>query len=269
MKTRSAVLEELIPGSSKLYFIFGGVAASVVIPPFEFYASARIIDENKIFLRDFSRAWYQNGLPGVGSDLYAIYNYIEGKIAELNPEEVFFVGNSMGGFAAILFASLVGKGTAIAFAPQTFISPVKRLQHRDGRWPIRIAKMQLRTGFKTHVWDLKAWLRNCEQGAEIEIFVSRDDPLDLLHATRLRDLGAHIHESPSGGHELVKQLRDEGKLPDILSGIYMRRPMRTAVGSPGQQYGARTGPDRRHRPAVGDAALREATQSTSKPDGGS
>lgn len=273
MKAKPAILEELIPGSSKLYFIFGGVAAGMAMPPFEFYASARILEENKIFLRDFSQAWYQNGLPGVGGDLYAVRDFIEGKIAELGPEEVFFVGNSMGGYAAILFAALVGKGTAIAFAPQTFISPVKRSRHRDRRWPKQIAGMYLRTAFKAHVWDLKACLKPLpnETGRKtrIEIFVSEDDPLDYLHALRLQGLeGVRIHECPVGGHKLVKQLRDEGRLPAILAGGYLRPPVR-AGGYPGQRYGVRPQPEPRQRPGVGAAAVREASNPPVKPNGSS
>jgi hypothetical protein len=267
MEAKPAILEELIPGSSKLYFIFGGVAAEMAMPPFEFYASARIIEENKVFLRDFSQAWYQNGLPGVGSDLYAIRDFIQGKIAELKPEEVFFVGNSMGGYAAILFAALVGRGTAIAFAPQTFVSPLKRLRHRDRRWSKQIAGMYLRTAFKAHIWDLKACLKPLQNETRIEIFVSEDDPLDYLHALRLRGLeGVQIHECPVGGHTLVKQLRDEGKLPAILSGGTLRSPVRAGV-QPGQRYGVRPQPDPRQRPGLGAAAVREASNPPVKPNG--
>jgi pimeloyl-ACP methyl ester carboxylesterase len=225
--SKPAILEELIPGSTKLYFLFGGLAAEMAMPPFEFYSSARIIAENKIFLRDVSQAWYQNGLPGVGPDLYAVRDFIEQKIAELGPEEVFFVGNSMGGYAAILFAALTGTGTALAFAPQTFVSPGKRLRHRDGRWPKPIAKMVLRTALKPHIWDLKASVASLGEGAAVEIFVSEDDPLDLLHARRLQGLASvRVHGCPVGGHNLVRQLRDEGKLPDILAGSYRRSPKR-------------------------------------------
>ena len=257
----AAIREELTPGSRKLYFMFGGIAAGLAMPPFEFYSSAKIIEENKIFLRDFSQAWYQNGLPGVGKTFYSVGNFIEQKIAELEPEEVFFVGNSMGGYAAILFASLIGMGTAIAFAPQTFVSPLKRLRHREQRWSKQINKMHLRTALKPHVWDLEAWLKARQSGAKtnatIEIYVARDplaqaegsnpparaplntatgsgvsatrrrnpvdeeSRLDYLHAAYLQNLDAvTVHTFPVGGHNLVKQLRDEGVLPAILSGTY-------------------------------------------------
>ena len=287
MKAETAILEELTPGSKKLYFIFGGVAAGLAMPPFEFYTSAKIIEENKIFLRDFSQAWYQNGLPGIGNSFYAIGDFIEKKIAELEPEEIFFVGNSMGGYAAILFASLVGQGTAIAFAPQTFVSPRKRWRHRERRWSSQIHKMHLRTALKPHVWDLEAWLKrqnSVKMNAKIEIYVARDvtsqgssalksttrrrnpeaedSRLDSLHAGYLRQLASvTVHEFPVGGHNLVKQLRDEGALPAILSGTYLKPPVATAPRSPNQRLGVRPHPQ---RPAVSAPSVRKVPPATTE-----
>lgn len=215
----SSVLEELVPSSNRLYFIFGGIASEIGMPPFEFYNASRILTENKIFLRDFTQSWYQNGLPGYGRDVFDIAEYLAAKIRQVNPVDVFFVGNSMGGFAAILFATFIGAGTAIAFAPQTFISPFGKLRHLDLRWPKQIAKTYFTTLTKKHIWDLKT-LRSANQSlAKIEIHVSTKDRLDLLHARRLRGVsGTTIHEYDVGGHALVRHLRDAGRLAGILQG---------------------------------------------------
>ena len=47
------LLEELRPGSRRLYFIFGGINSRIGMLPFEFYKNARILDYSKIFFRDF------------------------------------------------------------------------------------------------------------------------------------------------------------------------------------------------------------------------
>ena len=213
------VLEELVSDSNRLYFIFGGIAAEIGMPPFEFYNASRILTENKIFLRDFTQSWYQNGLPGLGKDVFETSNYFAEKIRQVNPVDVYFVGNSMGGFAAILFATLIGSGTAIAFAPQTFISPIGKLRHLDLRWPKQIATTYLTTLAKRHVWDLKPLLTSNQSAARIEIHVSTKDRLDLMHAQRMRGVGrTTIHEYDLGGHTLVRNLRDNGRLSGILQG---------------------------------------------------
>ena len=219
MSVPPSVLEELVPSSNRLYFIFGGIAAEIGMPPFEFYNASRILNENKIFLRDFTQSWYQNGLPGLGRDVFEIADYLAERIREVNPVDVSFVGNSMGGFAAILFSTLIGSGTAIAFAPQSFISPLGKLRHRDLRWPKQVFKTCFTTLAKRHVWDLKPFLSAMPSAAKIEIHVSRMDSLDLMHARRLRSVSrTTIHEYEVGGHALVRHLRDEGRLSGILQG---------------------------------------------------
>jgi hypothetical protein len=225
LEKSAPIAEELVSNSGRLYLIFGGIAAGMGMPPLEFYKSFRILNENKIFFRDFSQSWYQDGLPGIGKNVFEVGEFIKGRIATLNPGEVFFIGNSMGGFAAILFASLVGKGTAIAFAPQTFISPVKRLKYCDRRWPRQITNTYLKTALKKHVWDLKRWLINNGKDIKVEIFVSKNDRLDYIHANQLRGLKTvNIYEYDTGGHGLVRHLRDKGKLSDILFGTTNRAP---------------------------------------------
>jgi len=173
--------------------------------------------ENKIFLRDFTQSWYQNGLPALGRDVFEIAEFPGERIRQVNPVEVYFVGNSTGGFAAILVATLIGSGTAIAFAPQTFISPISKRRHLDLSWPKQIATTYFTTLAERHVSDLKALLSANQSIAKIEIHVSTKDRLDLIHARRLRGIcGTAIHEYDTGGHALVRHLRHEDRLSGIL-----------------------------------------------------
>lgn len=220
---RQPVEREISATGSRLYIFFGGIAAQIAMPPFEFYNSSKILDENKIFIRDFAQCWYQDGLPGIGRDIDATAKYIDGQISEIRPEKTFFVGNSMGGYAAILFAGLLGKGEAIAFAPQTFISPALRLKHLDYRWPRQIFRTYRRSFRKRKIWDLRPLLLGPGGARKIAVYVSRGHRLDHVHAAHVKDIaGVRVHEFESGGHGVVKVLRDAGKLPAIMSGTYTR-----------------------------------------------
>ena len=55
------------------------------------------------------------------------------------------MGNSAGGYAAILFGLLLKVDKVVAFSPQTFFGPFKNLINRDFRW----AKQQLKIYQKT------------------------------------------------------------------------------------------------------------------------
>ena len=217
---RSPVLEELRPGARRLYFLFGGINSRVGMPQFEFYRAARILDEHKIFLRDFSQSWYQRGLPGIAGDPLELGAYLKSRIEELGPEEVTFVGNSMGGFAAILFASMLGVGRAVAFAPQTSISPARRLGLRDFRWTRQLLSTYANTALRPHVYDLPSALgKQLQRPQAIEIYYSREEQLDAAHAELLAGReGVQLHPHHVGGPKRVRHLRDTGVLAGILRG---------------------------------------------------
>jgi len=221
MNRKEPIEFDLSTNRKKLYIFFGGIKARIAMPPFEFYKSSKIINESKIFIRDFYQCWYHAGLPGISHDIHSTSKYIEKQIKSINPEKVFFVGNSMGGYAAILFATLIGKGEVIAFSPQTFISPLLRLVHADFRWKKRILYTYKRSLFKTKAWDIKPLVKGHSRNLKISIFVSKDSRIDYIHASHLRSIpNIEIFEFSSGGHGVVKLLRDEGKLPDIMLGNY-------------------------------------------------
>lgn len=208
--------EELVPGSSKLYVFFGGIAGAIGMPPFEFYRISGILPYSRVFLRDTAQAWYQQGLPTIGPDMWSVGAYLRDLIDECGAREVCFVGNSMGGYAGLLFAALLRRGRVIAFSPQTFISAEQRGQCGDDRWAEQIARL--------HAWqptspayDLRAWIsERCPQ-LRAQVHVCPSDSLDLAHAEYLADLpGIGVRRHPSGGHGVVKALRDAGRLTEIL-----------------------------------------------------
>jgi pimeloyl-ACP methyl ester carboxylesterase len=213
MLTMNLPVFEDIKDSPRLYIMFGGIAHALAMPPFEFFRTAQLLDHSKIFIRDFAQAWYQRGLPGIAVDAYGIRDYLARRVREIAPREVVFVGNSMGGFAALLFSGMIG-GMAIAFAPQTFISPQLRTLHNDRRWRKEIAITHASNSGRD-IYDVKPWSRNAN------MFVSMDQPLDIIHAEYLQDCpNVRIHRFPKGGHSTVVHCRDQGLLPSILDGTY-------------------------------------------------
>jgi len=221
MNKNEPVEIELSTNGTNLYIFFGGIAAGIAMPPFEFYNSSKIINENKIFIRDLAQCWYQDGLPGISNDIHSTAKYIQRQIESLKPKKIFFVGNSMGGYAAMLFANLIGEGEVVAFAPQTFISPFLRLIHRDSRWRKQILATYRKSIFKRKAWNLKPLLLRRMGSQKISVFVSKNNRLDYIHALHIKNVsGVNVYEFEGGGHGVVKLLRDEGKLPAIMSGKY-------------------------------------------------
>lgn len=216
-----AVEIQLSKNGTNLYIFFGGIAAGIGMPIFEFYNYSKIMDENKIFVRDFSQCWYQDGIQGVSKDINSTVKYLKDMIEAISPEKTFFVGNSMGGYAAILFAHLIAEGEAVAFAPQTFISPLLRFKHKDKRWKKQIYSAYLKGLFKRKEWNLKTLLLSSNNNIKVSIFVSKNNQLDHIHALHLKEVSnVNIFEFEQGGHGVVKILRDNGDLHAIMTGAY-------------------------------------------------
>ncbi len=220
--THNSVEKLFIPGSKVLYFFFGGINAGIAMPPFEFYKASGIINENKVFMRDLSQSWYHAGLQGISKDIDTTALYIKNIIKEINPDKTYFVGNSMGGYAAIIFCTLIGKGEVIAFGPQTFISSDLREKYKDTRnHQKKLKALNLATTNKK-VHDLRQMLLRSQSNCKISIFVARDSTLDLNHARHIKECpGVCVFEFDTGGHSLVRKLRNEGKLAQIMVGKYV------------------------------------------------
>jgi len=213
-----AIKTEKTEKSERLYIFFGGINNQLGIPPFEFYKSSKILSDSKIFIRDLKQAWYQAGLLKSCRNIKEIQEFLQKEISDFNPKELFFIGNSMGGYAAILFAALIGKGKVIAFAPQTFICLPKRIFCSENRWRRQVYKTYLKSFLKPHIYDLNELLsRRQKSEVKIEIFVSSKAKLDIVHSDNIKEFSnVKVHVLDFGGHGVVKRLRDSGQLEEIL-----------------------------------------------------
>lgn len=74
---------------------------------------------DKIYCRDEKVKWYNHGLTDLTSNIDETIEFLRKKIAGYT--NVLFVGASMGGYAALLFGSILKVNAIIAFRPQTYI----------------------------------------------------------------------------------------------------------------------------------------------------
>src|ERR1043166_1107156 len=208
-------VRESCPGSRAMLIAFGGIKLGIGMPPFEFFRLARNVPAHKLFFRDVHQAWYHRGLPGVASRLEGISEFLRTEVASNGVKRVALFGNSMGGYAALLFGALIQAGEVHAFAPQTFLSPWLRLRHRDYRWRRHIRHAYLSAdGFR--YLDLRRTLRHASQ-TQFHIYFSSENRLDAVHARHLGGIpNVLLHDRSEGGHQVVKLLRDGGLLQQII-----------------------------------------------------
>lgn len=198
-----------------LLILFGGIAGGVSMPVFEFFRLTAGIPGKKAFLRDPRRGWYQLGLPGVGPTSQEVRRYLDRVIADAGVDRVVMAGASAGGYAAMLFGAWCMADQVLAFSPQTFIDRANRAAAGDDRWGPQIDHLHA-VNPPEAVYDLREIL-TAVSTPRIDLHVSNDDPLDLLHAHRVADLpNVTVTEHDQGGHRLVKTLRDRGILGPLL-----------------------------------------------------
>ena len=89
------------------------------IPRFDFFNFfAKYFKEiNQHFYLDKHKTSYHKGIEGLSKNIDETVEYLRNEI--YNYEKVIFLGVSSGGYAAILFGSLLGIDHVIAFIPQT------------------------------------------------------------------------------------------------------------------------------------------------------
>ena len=106
-------------------FAFAGLRGRLgkLVQPFEFVNSTNkwLKHIDRYFVKGFG--WMANGVPTVGNSPREVAEEISRTCNARRYKSVVFVGNSAGGYAALLMASLVqinGSVSCVAFQPRTF-----------------------------------------------------------------------------------------------------------------------------------------------------
>jgi acetyl esterase/lipase len=166
-----------------------------------------------VFVRDHAGAWYHRGVRGVGPDIASVAEHLRTLTA--GQGEIVMVGNSAGGYGALLFGALLGCEVH-AFAPQTFIDPALRKAHDDRRWEnsVRALGDHMDTGYS----DLRGVV--AASNGRFHVYYPSSDRIDAIHAERLRGLPqVTLHATHYGAHGLVRALRSSGWLERFVNAL--------------------------------------------------
>jgi len=111
----------ILNGNKILIVSFGGYAKQMGgILPFEFLNYLKIFpDTDKLFYIDIFNSSYHKGIKDISKNIPSTVDYLRSKIQGYT--KVLFIGNSGGGYAAILFGSLLNVHSVLAFVPPTIL----------------------------------------------------------------------------------------------------------------------------------------------------
>lgn len=200
------ITDECLP----LIIAFGGISSGLGIPVFEF--KNLLTSHFKchfIFIRDLNQSWY------LDEYIETSLNNIKNTINKINYSKIITIGVSMGGYASILFGTLLNVNHILAFCPQTFINIENRKKYNDSRWENRINKIHLKN-INIEYYDLYSLDFS---KTNIKIFYGKLDKLDKIHSLRLNNKKNIIIKECEGDHNFIKILKANNKLHDIINSV--------------------------------------------------
>lgn len=211
-----SLFKSVHPRSNTLLVCFGGIKGKLPIPVFEFFNSLSEFEINKIFIRDFRQSWYHQGILHHSKNIEETLIFLKKLIENENVTKVIFLGNSAGGYAAILFGALLNVNEIIAFSPQTFLNKLNRFLKRDNRWEREIKNLY-KSISSNNFLDLKKVLNSYNYNSNIHIYFASNHKLDTSHALHIKNCkNVFLFPIKDGSHEVIKHLRDNGDLKNIV-----------------------------------------------------
>lgn len=221
----ASYLEDVhIPGET-LVISFSGQAEANVVPTFEFFEALHWLETdyrvklNKFFIRDVNNNWYHRGIEGVGATVDEVAAFLRGRIEALKPRKIVTIGNSMGGYAAILFGALLGADQIIAFCPRAFLDTRRAVAYNDMYYYPALHLIERLCEDGCYYPDLPKLLAEKNFSGKLDIFFGskasgeniRDSvSVDTLHATAFHmTAGCTLHAYPSCGHDVAKYMKQQ------------------------------------------------------------
>lgn len=182
--------------------VYGG------IPRFEFvhFLEKYFQHASKHFYIDKNVNSYHNGIVGISKNIDETLQYLQEQIASY--PNVIFLGVSSGGYAAILFGSLLKVKSVLAFIPQT----IRRNQNIDEKYR-----------------DISSYINNTTN-----YFLYGDKSIvninDAHHIYHCERIAHHSNVYLTKKEKLnLKKMRDNGELYDIVSKIVNSEIMKKKI----------------------------------------
>ncbi|WP_172329004.1 hypothetical protein [Mangrovicoccus sp. HB161399] len=188
------------PGQRRVLLSFTGIGnqmGGMDVQEPEFFSAGNAFD-NILFISDLKRSW------GNAYDFAAmcarLSPYLEGR-------EIYALGNSMGGFLAILAAAHLPVAAVAAFVPQFSVAP--HVVPEETRW-------------QDYVRGIGEWrvpsLEGCFNATTRYHVFSGNSEEERIHSGRFPVQPNLFHAVPRwSGHTLAKKLKDRGVLRDVIA----------------------------------------------------
>jgi pimeloyl-ACP methyl ester carboxylesterase len=216
---RAPLASDMDVDSGTLLLAFGGMAGKLDIPPFEFFSLTGEMPVKRLFVRDLRRAWYHRGVPRHGETIPAVAASLAALIERQSVERLVVVGTSAGGYAALLFGSMLGAETVLSFCPQTTLDRGQLAAIGDQRWDEQLGPIRAAGELDEEWADLRRRLPQLRRAeTAYELYYDGSFELDRLQAEHLDGLpGVSLRPFDGGRHLVARAMRESGDLEWVLT----------------------------------------------------
>jgi len=197
--TESEGIFHLLDNNKTLVLSFPGFSQGFGMKdhPYDFLKSIHSKGFDVLHLPDIQRAWYHFGIRGQSDNIDELVTSLREFVKGY--EQIITFGTSMGGYASILFGSILNANLSIAIVPATFIDPKNRAKFNDTRHPEYRDKVCNQT-LHPEFLDLKDYMSRRKAGRiSFLCFYGDIDKMDELHSMRMAELDSFFVFKVTGG----------------------------------------------------------------------
>ena len=216
--TKDVIVSPRSPGGT-LAVVFTGLRDYVSLPleTLDAYLSAAGI--TAVYLRDFNRLLFCNGVQSWGADFDSTLTALRRLMVQLGGfENVFTIGISAGGTGAINFALSLPAARAVCFGtPTTIVQPFLD-EVKDRR--ARLVLARLNRLASPHMLDPRPRIKAQSAPVKMDLIFGKNNALDRAHAEQLRDFpGVSLFGiAESSLHISMANVIMQGELLNVLTG---------------------------------------------------
>jgi len=212
--------------SDILIVTFSGQGNKNEIPKFIFYNFLKNYSNiDKLYLRDITQHYYMTGLKNgkrkvERDDFKNTIDLIRKLTTIKNYKKIIALGVGSGGYASILYGNILNFHKIIAFSPQTVINHKKKELIGDIYNAPRTCEWLSSKNEDNDDYQKALDLKNYipfNTNIDIHYCENGNKGIDKKHAIYIDDDDkCNLYEHPGNTHRCVTQLRDNGKLKEII-----------------------------------------------------
>ncbi len=211
-------IRKIKKGSKKVVLIFTGINSNMPLSISIFHNTFKHINASFIYLRDSSGRAYANGIPTMGKSVKETSEKLSSIVKELKAEKIYCIGNSAGGYGAILFGTLIGANVIYSISGITTLNHLFNVHDNRGN---KNALREVQSIISDEDLDLLNLLNKTDSLPDIVCYYGSLMSQDKWQAERLASINT-VNLIPMEGateHWLIIKLYQDGTLHKILNEI--------------------------------------------------